>query len=78
MHSEHVVHLVGHNGRRSDDSNVLSHQIYQKFFFFAFGVGIGSRQCGRSQPLYTKPSPGFRTSERFSPGTRTVALVLSV
>ena len=32
MHSEHVVHLVGHNGRRSDDSNILSHQIYQKVF----------------------------------------------
>ena len=24
MHSEHVVHLVGHNGRRSDDNKVQS------------------------------------------------------
>ena len=32
MHNVFVVHLVGHNGRRSDDSNILSHQIYQKVF----------------------------------------------
>ena len=41
MHSEHVVHLVRHNGKRSDDSNILSHQIYQKVFSLLLVLALG-------------------------------------
>ena len=68
MHSEHVVHQQGHNERISDDNSILFCFLRRIMsLFLRRGVGIGSRQCGRSQPLYIMPSPAFRTAERFSP-----------
>ena len=54
MHTVHVDHPVKRNERRFDDSNILL--VVSTFS----GVGIGSLQCGLSQPLYNNPSPDLK------------------
>ena len=51
--------------------NFLFLVLCQTIFYFLFDPGIASRQCGRSQPLYKRPSPGSSERLLFSPGTRT-------